>query len=110
VCYFEGGDGTNGGAAASAVAVEYDKWQHFGCVFDQANATIIFFINGTPVSISAISTIANIGTNNPFNIGAFIGPSYLMKGVLGSIKFFNYLFNATDMLADFTSSKAAYGF
>ena len=109
VCYFEGGNGIQGGAAATAVVVTYDTWQHFGCVFDQGNARVIFFINGTPVSISRISTIMGIGTNNAFNIGAFIGSSYFMKAVLGSIKFFNYTFNATDMLADFMNAKAAYG-
>lgn len=109
VCYFEGGNGSQGGANATAAAITYDTWQHFGCVFDQGKARAIFFINGTPVSISGISTIVGIGTNNPFNIGAFINGSYYMKAVLGSIKFFNYTFNATDMLADFTNAKAAYG-
>ena len=62
-----------------------------------------------PINISGITTVANIGTNKPFRIGAFMDGSYSMNASLGTLKIFNYLFNATDMMNDYNTSKALYG-
>jgi hypothetical protein len=111
VCYFEAGNNSQGGAAGSALnAITYDVWQHYGCVFDQINRQVIFFINGVPVNISGITTVADIGMNNAnFQIGAFLGPSYYMNAQVGYVKIYNYLFNATDMFNEYQTNKARFG-
>jgi titin len=110
VCYFEAGNGGGGGANATAVAVTYGVWQHFGCVFDQANSLVIFFINGVPVNIGGIVTQPNVGMNNAsFNIGSFVGPSYYTTAQVGYVKIYNYLFNANDMYSEYLKSKGRFG-
>ncbi len=109
-CYFEAGNGSQGSSAKTVdEVVTLDTWQHYGCVFDQANRQVIFFINGVPINISSITTVVNINTNNTFRIGAFMDGFYSMKASLGALKIYNYLFNATDMMNEYTTSKALYG-
>jgi len=90
--------------------INYGEWQHIGYVFDQLNRKIIFFKNGIPVDmLSGIEPVANIGTNQAFNIGGYIGGSYTMNANLGYIKVFNTLLNASEILSDFNNSKSQFG-
>jgi hypothetical protein len=58
-------------------------------VFDQANATIVFFLNGAPVAMqTGISTVAGICMNETFNVGAFADNRYGMDAQLATIKAF----------------------
>jgi hypothetical protein len=110
-CYFEGGNGANGGATASVPhVITYGAWQHVGYVYEPLNSRIIHFVNGVPVKTLEINTVSGIPTSGqPFNIGSMIGPSFFMTASLGYLKVYNYLFTATDMLADFQSSRARFG-
>lgn len=110
-CYMESGTGSTGGKNFSVPnMVTNGVWQHYGCVFDQANRQVIFFINGSPVKIVNITLPYTVGMNNTiFNIGAYANNSYGMNAQLGYIKVYNYLFNATDMLAEYQNNKARFG-
>jgi hypothetical protein len=111
-CYMESGTGSTGGKNYSVPnMVTNGVWQHYGCVFDQANRQVIFFINGAPVKIVNIILTYTVGMNNAkFNIGAYADTNYGMNAQLGYIKVYNYLFNATDMLAEYTTNKTRFGF
>jgi hypothetical protein len=90
--------------------INYGEWQHIGYVFDQLNRKIIFFKNGIPIDmLSGIEPVENIGTNQAFNIGGYIGGSYTMNAKLGYIKVFNTLLNASEILSDFNNSKSQFG-
>jgi hypothetical protein len=81
-----------------------------GYVFDPVNSRIIHFVNGVPVKTLAINTVSGIPTSGQsFFIGALTDPSYNMTAFFGYLKVYNYLFTATDMLADFQSSRARFG-
>lgn len=90
--------------------INYNEWQHIGYVFDQANRRIIIFKNGIPVDMmSSIEPVANIGTNQAFNIGGYINGTYTMNANLGYIKVFNTLLNASEVLSDFNNTKSQFG-
>lgn len=107
----QSGNNTGGGDNSSVNnVIEYGVWQHIGYVFDQVNKKIIFFKNGIPVDMgSSIETVNNIGTNQSFNIGGYIGGSYTMNAKLGYIKVFNILLNASQILDDFNTTKSQFG-
>ena len=80
-------------------------WQHFGLVYYAQGKQAAFYINGVPVNISETVTYPESFYNiNTFDIGKYMSAS------LGYMKFYTNAFNATDMLAEFTSSKTQYGF
>jgi predicted RNA-binding protein with TRAM domain len=108
----QSGNGASGGDNSSVNnVIDYGVWQHIGYVFDQDNRRIIFFKNGVPVDMgSSIETVTNIGTNQAFNIGGYIGGSYTMNAKLGYIKVFNTLLNASEVLSDYNNTKAQFGF
>ena len=107
----QAGNGTAGADNFTITnTINYNEWQHIGYVFDQVNRRIIFFKNGIPVDMmSSIEPVANIGTNQPFNIGGYIGGSYTMNANLGYIKVFNTLLNASQILDDYNNTKAQFG-
>jgi hypothetical protein len=107
----QAGNGTAGADNYSVKdVINYDEWQHVGYVFDQANRRVIFFKNGAPVDmLSSIEPVANIGTNQAFNIGGYIGGSYTMNAQLGYIKVFNTLLNAAQIMDDYNNTKAQFG-
>lgn len=110
-CLIEAGNDSDGSAAVSVPdVITYGVWQHVGYVFDQVNSTVIFFVNGVPANILDITTTTGIPTSGqPFNIGAFADGFYLMQAYLGYIKVYDYMMNATDMFAEFESSKERFG-
>ena len=84
--------------------------KHIGYVFDQANRIVIFFKNGVPIDmLTSVTPVANIGTNQAFNIGGYIGGSYTMNANLGYIKVFNTLLNASQILDDYNNTKSQFG-
>jgi hypothetical protein len=107
----QAGNGTQGADNYSVQnTINYGEWQHIGYVFDQANRKVIFFKNGIPVDMmTSIEPVANIGTNQPFNIGGYVGGTYTMNANLGYIKVFNTLLNASEILDDFNSTKSQFG-
>jgi len=101
--------GTNSSANNT---VTVGAWQYLTYAFDKSNRRIIFYKNGVPTTQSGagITTTANIDTSNPsFFIGAYVGPSYGMRGQLGLIKVFNSTLNAAQVLTDFNNTKADFG-
>ncbi len=90
--------------------VTFNEWQLLTFVFDKTNKRIFFFKNGVPVNTPNINTATNIDTDNPtFNIGAYIGGSYAMDAQLGVLTIYNSVFNASQVLDYFNSTKAAFG-
>jgi hypothetical protein len=106
----QAGNGTSGGDALSVQdLITYDTWQHVGYVFDKMKQKAIFFLNGLPVNVATIETVANIKTSdNAFSIGSYLGGSYAMNARLGYIKVFNTLLDATQMYADYNNSKSRF--
>jgi len=112
VVFMEAGNGSSGGANFTvANGITYSTWQHIAYVFDQANARIIFFVNGIAVAMqTSISPVPNVGTNNAsFVIGTFVGGSYPMNAQLSTLKVFGYLLNATDIYNDYNTTKSRFG-
>jgi hypothetical protein len=110
--YFEGGNGTSGGANITIIdVINYNTWQHLAYVFDKTNRQIIFFLNGLPVDMgSSISTVADIDTDNvAFRIGSFTDGFYRMNARLGYLKMFNSELSAGDILADYNTTRSRFG-
>jgi hypothetical protein len=107
----QAGNGTQGADNYSVQnTINYGEWQHIGYVFDQANRKVVFFKNGIPIDMmTSIEPVVNIGTNQAFNIGGYIGGTYTMNANLGYIKIFNTLLNASEILDDFNSTKSQFG-
>jgi hypothetical protein len=107
----QAGNGTQGADNYSVTnTITYDEWQHIGYIFDKVNRTVVFFKNGVPVDMAtSITPVANIGTNQAFNIGGYIGGSYTMNANLGYIKVFNTLLSASEILSDYNNTKSQFG-
>jgi hypothetical protein len=107
---FQAGNSTVGNDDYSpAGTIQYNEWQHVAYVFDQANRKILFFWNGVPTRMGSDAIpVANIGMNQVFNIGGYVEGSYTMNAQLGYIKVFNSLLTASDVYAEFNSSKSEF--
>jgi hypothetical protein len=109
---FQAGNGQVGGGdddSSPAGIIQHNEWQHVSYVFDQANRKILFFWNGVPTIMGSDAIpVANIGMNQSFNIGGYVGGSYTMNAQLGYIKVFNTLLSASDVYAEFNSSKSTF--
>jgi hypothetical protein len=109
VLSFQAGNGSVGDDDYSSVVIQYNAWQHIGYVFDKTTGKVVFFYNGIPVSVgSDVTTVANINTNAAFNIGGYIGGLYTMNAQLGYIKIYNNLLDATQMDAEYNSTKSRF--
>ena len=110
VLSMEAGNGSAGGTNITVTnTIVYNTWQHVGYVFDKVNRTVIFFLNGVPVDmLTTITPVANINTSAEFNIGGFRDGTYTMNAQLGYIKVFNTLLNATQIYADYNTSRSIY--
>lgn len=107
---FEAGNGTDGSQQSSTEAlIVFNTWQHITYIFNKINQTIIFCLNGVPVNMGAINTESNIGTNQSICIGAFTDNSYFMNAQLGYLKVFSGELNATEVLADYNTTKSRFG-
>jgi hypothetical protein len=104
---FQAGNGITGNDDYSpAATIQYNEWQHIAYVFDQANRKILFFWNGIPTTMGSDAIpVENIGMNQAFNIGGYIGGSYTMNAQLGYIKVFDSLLSASDVYTEYNASK-----
>ncbi len=107
---FEAGNGSAGGAQVSANnVITNNTWQHIAYVFDQVNRTIKFYKNGVEQSTSG-TPVASVGMNNTnWWIGSIGGSSYYMNANLGQFRVYKSLRSASDILTEYTSTKARYG-
>jgi len=110
---FESGDGTPGnwqvpGTVSNTIV--FNTWQQVAVIFDRTNNISVFLVNGLPVNVAGITTATNVTVNAAnFNIGAYIGGSYSMQAQLGLLKVFNSSLTASQVLADFTSTRSVFG-
>lgn len=112
--YFEGGNGTTGGADATVVnTIVYDTWQYLTYIIDKDTRRILYLRNGIPVTTASYSDniiVANLGTNNSvFTIGSFTDGSYSMNAQLGYLKVFNGVLTVGQIQADYNNTKASFG-
>ncbi len=107
---FEGGNGSQGNSIATeANIITYGAWQQLAYVYDRVNRTVLFFLNGVPANQTSVTSIANLGVNNPtFRIGTFTDGSYGMNAKLGSIKVYNTLLTASDIKNDYDNTSARF--
>lgn len=106
----QAGNGSVGNDNSSVLnIISLNVWQHFGYVFDQANAQVIFFLNGVPAAMATTTTVSNIGTNKTVNVGAYTGGAYPMNAQLGYIHVFNTILDATQINNDFSNSRSRFG-
>jgi hypothetical protein len=110
---FESGDGTSGNWQVPSTVVNtitMNSWQHVSVIFDRVNSVSIFLVNGIPVNVSGITTATNVSINQAnFNIGAYLGGSYTMQAQLGLLKVFNSCLTASQVLADFNTTRSVFG-
>jgi len=94
-----------------AGVITLGAWQHLTYRFDVLNSSCIFFINGVPITSGFVTSVTNTITNGrTFDIGAYTNGagSFSMNAQLGYLKVFNSLLDATQILADYTSSSASF--
>ena len=107
----EAGTGTTGGEVKTAInTIDFATWQQLAFVFDQANRTLVIYKNGSPVAAESSSIVANIPMNQAFRIGAFMGnvDYYYANAQLGSIKIYSRLLSASEVLADYNSTRSRF--
>lgn len=112
--YFEGGNGTSGGADATVEdTIVYDTWQYLTYIIDKDTRRILYLKNGVPVTTASYSDniiVANLGTNNStFTIGSFTDGSYSMNAQLGYLKVFNGVLTVGQIQTDYNNTKASFG-
>ena len=118
--YFEAGRGgatpADGGSNSTVDdSFPYYTWQHITYVFDQANGSIAFYINGLPASMATDNTtVAEICMDQPFLIGGLLGDGTVPGGTFGmnaqfaSLKVFPYVMNPIDIYNDYTTTKSRF--
>ena len=107
---FEAGNGSAGGAQVTANnVITNNTWQHIAYVFDQVNRTIKFYKNGVEQSTTG-TPVASVGMNNTnWWIGSIGGNSYYMNANMGQYRVYKSLRSASDILGEYTATKARYG-
>jgi len=109
---FENGNGTAGNWTVPSTvsnSITMDVWQYLTVILDQSTNTSVFLVNGIPVNVSSITTATSFTTTGVFNVGSYLGGSYSMRAELGVLKVFNSSLTASQVLADFTATRAAFG-
>jgi hypothetical protein len=111
VITFQTGNGTDGDEVSTIPnIINYNAWQNISYVFDQINRTILFFYNGEPVTIATSGMpVAGVNLTAPFSIGGYVDGIFTMNAKLGSIKVFDTLLDATQILNEFNDTKARFG-
>jgi len=110
---FENGDGNVGNWYVPGTVnntVTMNVWQHIAVIFNQSTTTAVFLVNGLPVDVYSIQTATNVDVNrSSFRIGSYVGNTFTAKAQLGLLKVFNSSLTASQVLADFTATKSAFG-